>query len=115
MERPGVIPIKTLASFTKGLPHQAEDLPPLPEPTLRQRLSDVGREWSETTRAPTRSWEAATDGATRPEEVAQTAQVKGLPDVDHACYFLAVLEEMSPAITKKAVGRRVRDLERPLV
>ena len=47
--------------------------------------------------------------------MAQAAQVEGLPDVDHARYFLAVSEEVSAAIIKKAVGRGVRDLERPLV
>ena len=49
------------------------------------------------------------------EAVAQAPQVKGLPDLDHARYFLAVSAEVSAAIIKKAVGRGVRDLERPLL
>ena len=65
--------------------------------------------------APARHEEAATDGATRFKEVAQAAQVKGLPDLDHARDLLAVSEEVSAAIITKAVGRGVRDLERPLV
>ena len=115
MERPGVLPIKALASVAKGLPHQAKDVPPLPKPTLRQRFSDLGREWSETARGATRHEEAATNGATRPEEVAQAAQVKGLPDMDHARYFLAVSAEVSVEVTPTEISRRVRDLERPLL
>ena len=45
--------------------------------------------------------------------MAQAAQVEGLPDVDHARYFLAVSEEVSAAIIKKAVGDRVYYLVRP--
>ena len=73
----------------------------------------MGRAWPETISAPARHEEAATDGATSFKKVAQAAQVEGLPDVDHARYFLAVSEEVSAAIIKKAVGRGVRDLERP--
>ena len=115
MERPGVIPIKTLASFTKGLPHQAEDLPPLPEPTLRQRVSDLGREWTETIGAPARSGESTIYSEKGPEEVAQAAQVKGLPDLDHACYFLAVSAAVSVAVAAAAPRGRLYDLERPRV
>ena len=109
----GLIPVKAVASVAKGLSDKKEDLPPLPEPTLRQRFSDVGREWPETARDATRYREAATNGATSAEEVAQAAQEQGLPDLDHACYFLAVFAEVSAAIITKAVGRGVRDLERP--
>ena len=115
VERPGLIPVKAVASSTTNLTYKEEDLPPLPKPTLRQRVSHVGRAWSETTCGATRHEEAATNGATRPEEVAQAAQVKGLPDLDHARHLLAVSAEVSAAIIKKAVGRGVRDLERPLV
>ena len=115
MERKSLIPIKAVASVAKGMSDKKEDLPPLPEPIMCKRLSNLGGAWFETLSATTLSYKTATNRKKGPEEVAQTAQVKGLPDVDHACYFLAVLEEMSPAITKKAVGRRVRDLERPLV
>ena len=108
-----LIPVKALARFRKSLSYKKEDLPPLPEPTVRQRFSDLGREWSETARGATRHEEAATNGATRPEEVAQAAQVKGLPDLDHARHLLAVSAEVSAAIIKKAIGRGVRDLERP--
>ena len=115
MERPGVLPVKALASVAKGLSDKKEDLPPLPKPTLRQRFSDVGRAWTETISAPARSGESTIYSEKGPEAVAQAAQVKGLPDMDHARYFLAVSEEVSAAIIKKAVGRGVRDLERPLV
>ena len=114
MERQSLIPVKALASFTAGLPHQAEDVPPLPKPTLRQRLSHLGRAWTETISAPARSCESTIYSEKGPEEVAQAAQVKGLPDLDHARDLLAVLEEVPAAIIKKAVGRGFRDLERPL-
>ena len=113
MERPGVLPIKALASVAKGLSHQAEDLPPLPKPTLRQRFSHVGRAWTETVSAPALSYKTATNGATSFKEVAQAAQEQGLPDLDHARHLFEVSEEVSAAIIAKAVGRRVRDLERP--
>ena len=115
MERPGVIPIKTLASFTKGPPHQAEDLPPLPEPTLRQRFSDLGREWSETISAPARSGESTIYSEKSPEEVAQAAQVESLPDLDHARHLFEVSEKVSVAVIATEISRRVCDLERPLV
>ena len=44
----GLIPVKAVASVAKGLSDKKEDLPPLPEPTVRPGLSDVGRAWSET-------------------------------------------------------------------
>ena len=95
----GLVPLKALARFTTGLSDKKEDLPPLPKPTLRQRLSHVGRAWSETVSAPARSRESTIYSEKGPEEVAQAAQVKGLSDLDHACYFLAVFEEVSVAIT----------------
>ena len=110
-----LIPIKALASVAKGLSDKKEDLPPLPKPTLRQRLSHVGRAWSETVSAPARSRESTIYSEKGPEEVAQAAQVKGLSDLDHACYFLAVFEEVSAAIIKKAVISGFYDLERPLL
>ena len=114
MVRQSLVPIKALASFTKGLSYKKEDLPPLPEPTLRQRLSHLGGAWSETLSARARSGESTIYSEKGPEEVAQAAQVKGLPDLDHARDLLAVLEEVPAAIIKKAVGRGFRDLERPL-
>ena len=113
MERPGVLPVEALASVAKGLSDKKEDLPPLPEPTVRQRLSDLGGKRPETTRAPARSVESTIYSEKGPEEVAQAAQVKGLPDLDHACYFSKVSAAVSAAIIKKATSRRVRDLERP--
>ena len=104
----------TLPSFTKSLSYKKEDLPPLPEPTVRPGLSHVGREWTETTRAPARCEEAATDGATSFKEVAQTAQVKSLPDLDHARHLFAVSAAVPAAIIAAEISRRVRDLERPL-
>ena len=71
MERPGLILVETLARFTKGLPHQAEDLPPLPEPAVRQGLSHVGREWPQKARDATRSGESTIYSEKCPEEVAQ--------------------------------------------
>ena len=113
MEWKSIIPVKALASVAKGLSDKKEDLPPLPEPTLRPGLSHVGRERSETISSTTRSCESTIYSEKGPEAMAQAAQVKGLPDMDHARYFLAVSEEVSAAIIKKAVGRGVRDLERP--
>jgi len=115
MERSRVIPVKAVASFTTSLSDKKEDLPPLPEPTLRQRFSHVGGKRSETLGAPARSWESTIYSEKGLEAVAQAPQVKGLPDLDHARYFLAVSAEVSAAIIKKAVGRGVRDLERPLL
>ena len=115
MERPGVIPIKALARFTTGLSDKKEDLPPLPEPTLRPGLSHMGGKRPETTSAPARSGESTIYSATGFKEVAQAAQVESLPDLDHARHLFAVFEEVSAAIIKKAVGRGVRDLERPLL
>jgi len=115
MERQSLVPVKALASFTKGLPHQAEDLPPLSESIVRQGLSHVGGAWSETVSARARSGESTIYSETRAAKVAQAPQVKGLPDLDHARYFLAVFEEVPAAIIKKAVINWFRDLERPLV
>ena len=81
---------------------------------MRAGLSDLGRERSETISVTTRSGESTIYSEKGPEEVAQAAQVKGLPDLDHARDLLAVLEEVPAAIIKKAVGRGFRDLERPL-
>ena len=108
-----VVPIKALASFTKGLSYKKEDLPPLPKPTLRQGLSHVGGKRPETTRAPARSVESTIYSEKGPEEVAQAAQVKGLPDLDHARDLFEVFEAVSAAIITKAVINWFRDLERP--
>ena len=62
----------------------------------------------------TLSDEAATDGATRVAEVAQAAQVEGLPDLDHARYFPAVSAAVSAAVIATAVGGRVYYLVRAL-
>jgi len=109
----GLIPVKAVASVAKGLSDKKEDLPPLPEPTLRQRFSHVGGKRSETLGAPARSWESTIYSEKGPEKVAQAAQEQGLPDLDHARHLLAVSAEVSAAIIKKAIGRGVRDLERP--
>ena len=111
--RPGLVPVKTLTSVAKGLSDKKEDLPPLPEPTVRQRFSDLGREWSETARGATRHEEAATDGATSFKEVAQAAQEQGLPDLDHARHFFAVSAAVPAAVVTKAVGSGFYDLVRP--
>ena len=79
-----------------------------------KRLSDLGGKRPQTARGATRYSEAATDGDTSVKEVAQAAQKQGLPDLDHARHLSAVFETVSAAIVKKAVGGRVRDLERPL-
>ena len=110
---PGLIPVKTLTSSPAGLPHQAEDLPPLPKPTLRPGLSHVGRERSETISSTTRSCESTIYSEKGPEAMAQAAQVKGLPDLDHARHLLAVSAEVPAAIITKAVINWFRDLERP--
>ena len=73
----------------------------------------MGGEWSETTRAPARSGESTIYSEKGPEEVAQAAQVKGLPDLDHARHLFEVSAAVPAAIITKAVGRRVYDLERP--
>ena len=114
MEWKSIIPVKALASVAKGLSDKKEDLPPLPEPTLRQRLSHVGRAWTETVSARARSCESTIYSEKGPEVVAQAAQVESLPDLDHACYFLAVSAEVSAAIITKTVGGRVYYLVRPL-
>jgi hypothetical protein len=67
-----LVPVKALASVAKGLSDKKEDLPPLPKPTLRQRVSDLGREWTETIGAPARSGESTIYSEKGPEEVAQT-------------------------------------------
>ena len=111
----GLIPVKAVASVAKGLSDKKEDLPPLPEPTLRQRLSDLGGERPETTRGAARSGESTIYSEKGPEKVAQAAQEQGLPDLDHARDLLAVLEEVSAAIIAAEISRRVRDVERPLL
>ena len=63
----------------------------------------------------TLSDEAATDGATRVAEVAQAAQVEGLPDLDHARDLSAVSAAVPAAVIATAVGRRIYDLVRPLL
>ena len=113
MVGPSLVPVKALASVAKGLPHQAKDVPPLSESIVRQGLSHVGRAWTETLSAPARSGESTIYSETRAAKVAQAPQVKGLPDLDHARHLLEVSAEVSAAIIKKAVGRGVRDLERP--
>ena len=90
MEWKSIILVEALPSFTKSLSDKKEDLPPLPEPTLRQRFSHVGRERSETVSAPARSGESTIYSETSIAEVAQAPQVKGLPDLDHARHLLAV-------------------------
>ena len=114
MEWKSIIPVKALASVAKGLSDKKEDLPPLPEPTLRQRLSDVGRERSETISAPARSGESTIYSEKGPEAVAQAAQVKGLPDMDHARHLFEVSAEVSVEVAPTEISRRIRDLERPL-
>ena len=109
----GLIPVKAVASVAKGLSDKKEDLPPLPEPTLRQRFSDVGRAWSETLGAPARSGESTIYSEKGPEEVAQAAQVKGLPDLDHARHLFEVSAAVSVEVAPTEISRRVRDLERP--
>ena len=74
----------------------------------------MGRAWPETISAPARHEEAATDGATSFKEVAQAAQVESLPDLDHACYFLAVSTAVPSAVAAAAPRGRLYDLERPL-
>ena len=113
MVGPSLIPVKALASVAKGLSDKKEDLPPLPEPTLRPGLSHVGRARPETTRDATRCGESKANSKKSSEAVAQAAQEQGLPDLDHARHLLAVSAEVSAAIIKKAIGRGVRDLERP--
>ena len=115
MERPGVIPIKALARFTTGLSDKKEDLPPLPEPTLRQRFSDLGRAWSETVSARARSGESTIYSEKGPEAVAQAAQVESLPDLDHARHLFEVSEKVSAAVAAAAPRGRLYDLERPRV
>jgi hypothetical protein len=114
MVGPSLVPVKALASVAKGLPHQAKDVPPLSESIVRQGLSHVGRAWTETLSAPARSGESTIYSETRAAKVAQAPQVKGLPDLDHARYFLAVFEEVPAAIIKKAVINRIYYLVRPL-
>ena len=109
----GLIPIKALASVAKGLPHQAEDFPPLPEPTLRQGVPDLGGKRTETIGVTTRSGESTIYSEKGPTKVAQTAQEQGLPDLDHARHLSAVSAEVSAAIITKAIISRIYDLERP--
>ena len=73
----------------------------------------MGGAWSETVSAQARSGESTIYSEKGPAEVAQAAQVKGFPDLDHARHLFEVSAEVPAAIIKKAVGRRVRDLERP--
>ena len=74
----------------------------------------MGGKRSETISARARSGESTIYSEKGPEAVAQAAQVESLPDLDHARHLFEVSEEVSAAIIAKAVGRRVRDLERPL-
>ena len=115
MVGPGVLPVKALASVAKGLSDKKEDLPPLPEPTLRQRLSDVGGKRPQTTRAPARSGESTIYSEKGLEAVAQAPQVKGLPDLDHARYFLAVSAAVPAAVIAAEISRRIYYLVRPLL
>ena len=115
VERQSLIPVKAVASSTTNLTYKEEDLPPLPEPTLRQGVSDMGRAWSETTSAPARSGESTIYSEKGPEEVAQAAQVKGLPDLDHARHLFAMSAAVSVEVAPTEISRRVRDLERPLL
>ena len=114
MEWKSIIPVKALASVAKGLSDKKEDLPPLPEPTLRQRVSHVGRAWTETVSAPARSGESTIYSETGPEAVAQAAQEQGLPDLDHARDLLAVSEEVSVEVIAAETSRRFCYLVRPL-
>ena len=75
----------------------------------------MGREWPETARDATRYREAATNGATSAEEVAQAAQEQGLPDLDHARHLFEVSAAVSVEVAPTEISRRVRDLERPLL
>ena len=111
----GLIPVKAVASVAKGLSDKKEDLPPLPEPTLRQRLSDVGRERPETLSARARSGESTIYSETGPEAVAQAAQEQGLPDLDHARHLFEVSAAVSVEVAPTEISSRVRDLERPLL
>ena len=113
MERSRVIPVKAVASFTTSLSDKKEDLPPLPEPTLRQRFSHVGGKRSETLGAPARSWESTIYSEKGPEEVAQAAQVKGLPDLDHARHLFEVSTAVPSAAAAAAPSGMLYDLERP--
>ena len=114
MVGPSLVPVKALASVAKGLPHQAKDVPPLSESIVRQGLSHVGRAWTETLSAPARSGESTIYSEKGPEEVAQAAQVKGLPDLDHARHLFAVSAAVSVEVAPTEISRRIRDLERPL-
>ena len=114
MEWKSIIPVKALASVAKGLSDKKEDLPPLPEPTLRQRFSHVGGKRSETLGAPARSWESTIYSEKGPEKVAQAAQEQGLPDLDHARHLFEVSAAVSVEVAPTEISRRIRDLERPL-
>ena len=61
----------------------------------------------------TLSDEAATDGATRAEAVAQAPQEQGLPDLDHARHFSEMSAAVPAAVIAKAVGGRFYYLVRP--
>ena len=82
---------------------------------MRAGLSDLGRERSETISVTTRSGESTIYSEKGPEEVAQTAQVKGLPDLDHARHLFEVSAAVSVEIITKAIINWFRDLERPLL
>ena len=63
----------------------------------------------------TLSDEAATDGATRAEAVAQAPQEQGLPDLDHARHFLAVSAAVPVTTTKTEISSRIYYVVRPLL
>jgi hypothetical protein len=115
VERKSLIPIKALASVAKGLSDKKEDLPPLPEPIMCKRLSDLGGKRSETISAPARSGESTIYSEKGIEEVAQTAQEQGLPDLDHARDLFEVSAEVPAAVAAAAPRGRLYDLERPLL
>ena len=115
MERKSLIPVKAVASVAKGLSDKKEDLPPLPEPIMCKRLSDLGGKRSETISAPARSGESTIYSEKGIEEVAQTAQEQGLPDLDHARDLFEVSAEVPAAVAAAAPRGRLYDLERPRV
>ena len=80
-----------------------------------KRLSDLGGKRSETISAPARSGESTIYSEKGPEEVAQAAQVKGLPDLDHARHLFEVSTAVPSAVAAAAPRGRLYDLERPRV
>ena len=82
---------------------------------MRQGLSDLGGARPEALGAPTLSDEAATDRKTSLVEVAQAAQVEGLPDLDHARYFSEVSAAVPVETIEEAVISRIYYLVRALL